>query len=176
MSLNKKLVHKVHANIQEFCKPLGFVPHPSYAGGWDRYTQVYHLDLVHEDVSGQINEFSANMCPRERSFNFVVKQLQNKTGLRSISDITSDPHEWHDIRNAHPFTEFTLFPKSTSWVPFSSARTNNFKKSELADITNLSQRICSHFEHDSMYLFDAMRGTYTGRRVSVRKYDFSNLN
>lgn len=170
MKPNKKLFFDVLKSVSADCEAEGFVGHPAYISAWEPTNQAYEATLIRSDFSKFIDQLNVSFYPSWKSFRFHVTRSQNLFGINDIEDIPTDAGEWSDCWLYEPFDEYELM-SGTAWNIFSIKNFFGVSKREPLNVEAEAYKVCTAFRRNSKFLFDALRGNYHGRFVSIEHYE-----
>lgn len=168
MKPNKKLFFDVLKRVARHCEPEGFVDHPTYVSAWEPANQAYEATLIRSDVSDFIDQLNVSFYPSRPTFRFEVNRSVNSLGINSIDDLPTDAAEWTDCWLYQPFERYILCNYSP-WNPLYMDR--GFKVNKLKPPKLETIKICTAFERNSTFLFEALKGNYRGRSVRVEHHE-----
>lgn len=170
MKSNKKLFFDVLKQVTTCCNSEGFVEHPAYVTAWDSGNQAYQATLIRLVASTFMDQFNVSFYPSWRSFRFYINRSTNSFGIKTVEDVPNDAHEWTDCWHYQPFDEYLLVSRGL-WNIFSTKNHFGVRKGNPIDVEAEAFRIGQAFALNSVFLFDALEGRYSGRRVDVSHYE-----
>ncbi|WP_282047943.1 hypothetical protein [Sulfitobacter mediterraneus] len=173
MKPNKKLFFDVLKRVAKHCESEGFVDHPAYGSAWEPANQLYQATLIRSDVSDFIDQLNVSFCPSSLAFEFEVNRSLNSFGINSIYGIPTDAGEWTDCWLYQPFERYILCNYGP-WNPLYMDR--GFKVNKRKPPKPETNKICTAFERNSTFLFEALKGNYKGRSVRVEHHEIERPN
>lgn len=175
MKPHKKLFFDVLKRVARHCESEGFVDHPVYGSAWEPANQAYQATLIRSDVSNFIDQLNVSFYPSSSAFEFEVNRSVNSLGINSVDELPNDAGDWTDCWLFRPYDQYSLGNYS-AWNIFHIDRGFRVSKREPIDVEAETLKVCSSFERNSVFLFDALKGNYNGRSVRVTHHKIERPN
>ena len=168
---HKEIFLKVADTIAEISKPYGFIDHPVYATGWDRYNQEYSRYLIRKDTSKFIDEIEFSYMPARRHFFFYLTRRKSDPELVSLLAENCAVVDWANAAN-RIYDRYDLRPHSRWYISLTPACC--LSKRDLNDPDAAATKMVKRYQKYADYLFKAVDEKEESWNVSVDYYGDTN--
>lgn len=168
----KRLPHneiflEVAEGIADLSKPFGFIDHPIYETGWDRYNQDYSRHLIRGDTSNFIDEIDFSYMPAHRNFFFRLKRCNSTPELLRLLSEKCQVADWTDA-SYKTYDWYHLYPDNRWRFSFTPAAC--LKKRDLNDPAQAAAKMIKRYQKYADRLFRAVDEKKQSWNVSVDYY------